>query len=175
MDTAFYERLERDIAALREQGLYKTERLLGSPQAALIRGADGREVVNLCANNYLGLAIHPAVREAAHRALDRYGYGMASVRFICGTHAVHRELEQRLAAFLGTDDAILYSSCFDANGGLFETLLGDARRGDLRRPQPRLDHRRHPPLQGAQVPLRQPRHGRARGTPPRSAATRARA
>ncbi len=125
MDTAFYERLGDELAGLREQGLYKTERLLGSPQAALIRGADGRELVNLCANNYLGLASHPAVREAAHRAIDRYGYGMASVRFICGTHAVHRELEQRLAAFLGTDDAILYSSCFDANGGLFETLLGE--------------------------------------------------
>jgi glycine C-acetyltransferase len=126
MDTAFYERLGSELAALREQGLYKTERLLASPQAAVIRAADGREVVNLCANNYLGLASHPAVREAAHRAIDRYGYGMASVRFICGTHAVHRELEQRLAAFLGTDDAILYSSCFDANGGLFETLLGEA-------------------------------------------------
>jgi glycine C-acetyltransferase len=126
MDNAFYERLEQELAALREQGLYKTERLLGSPQSALIRGADGREVVNLCANNYLGLASHPAVREAAHRAIDRYGYGMASVRFICGTHAVHRELEQRLAAFLGTEEAILYSSCFDANGGLFETLLGES-------------------------------------------------
>jgi glycine C-acetyltransferase len=126
MDTAFHERLGTELASLREQGLYKTERLLASPQAAVIRGADGREVVNLCANNYLGLASHPAVREAAHRAVDRYGYGMASVRFICGTHAVHRELEQRLAAFLGTDDAILYSSCFDANGGLFETLLGEA-------------------------------------------------
>ncbi|HUO80950.1 MAG TPA: glycine C-acetyltransferase [Steroidobacteraceae bacterium] len=126
MDTAFYDRLGTELAALREQGLYKTERLLGSPQAALVRGADGREVVNLCANNYLGLASHPAVREAAHRAIDRYGYGMASVRFICGTHAVHRELEQRLAGFLGCDDAILYSSCFDANGGLFETLLGEA-------------------------------------------------
>ncbi len=125
MDTAFYERLGADLAGLREQGLYKTERLLGSPQAAVIRAADGRDVVNLCANNYLGLASHPAVREAAHRAVDKYGYGMASVRFICGTHAVHRELEQRLAAFLGTDDAILYSSCFDANGGLFETLLGE--------------------------------------------------
>ncbi|MBS0396087.1 MAG: glycine C-acetyltransferase [Proteobacteria bacterium] len=125
MDTGFYERLEAELGALRAQGLYKTERQIGSPQAALIRGADGREVVNLCANNYLGLASHPAVREAAHRALDRYGYGMASVRFICGTHAVHRELEQRLAAFLGTEDAILYSSCFDANGGLFETLLGE--------------------------------------------------
>jgi len=125
MDPAFYERLTTELAALREQGLYKVERELGSPQAAVIRGADGREVVNLCANNYLGLASHPAVREAAHRALDRYGYGMASVRFICGTHAVHKELERRLAAFLGTEDAILYSSCFDANGGLFETLLGE--------------------------------------------------
>ena len=126
MDSAFYDRLATDLAGLREQGLYKTERLLSSPQSAVIRVGDGREVVNLCANNYLGLASHPAVREAAHRAIDRYGYGMASVRFICGTHAVHRELEQRLASFLGTDEAILYSSCFDANGGLFETLLGEA-------------------------------------------------
>ena len=126
MDTAFDERLRVDLEALREQGLYKNERLLGSPQNAVIRVGDGREVINLCANNYLGLAAHPAVREAAHRAIDRYGYGMASVRFICGTHAVHRELEQRLAAFLGTEDVILYSSCFDANGGLFETLLGEA-------------------------------------------------
>ena len=126
MDSAFYDRLATDLAGLREQGLYKTERLLSSPQSAVIRVGDGREVVNLCANNYLGLASHPAVREAAHRAIDRYGYGMASVRFICGTHAVHRELEQRLASFLGTDEAILYSSCFDANGGLFETLRGEA-------------------------------------------------
>jgi glycine C-acetyltransferase len=125
MDSAFYDRLATDLAGLHEQGLYKTERLLGSPQGAVIRVGDGREVVNLCANNYLGLASHPAIREAAHEAIDRYGYGMASVRFICGTHAVHRELEQRLASFLGTDDVILYSSCFDANGGLFETLLGD--------------------------------------------------
>lgn len=125
MDSAFYDRLTSDLAGLREQGLYKTERLLGSPQSAVIRVGDGREVVNLCANNYLGLASHPAIREAAHAAIDTYGYGMASVRFICGTHAVHRELEQRLAAFLGMDDVILYSSCFDANGGLFETLLGE--------------------------------------------------
>jgi len=125
MDSAFYDRLATDLTGLHEQGLYKTERLLGSPQGAVIRVGDGREVVNLCANNYLGLASHPAIREAAHQAIDRYGYGMASVRFICGTHAVHRELEQRLAAFLGTDDVILYSSCFDANGGLFETLLGE--------------------------------------------------
>ena len=125
MDTAFHERLELDLGLLREQGLYKKERLLGSAQGAVIRVGDGRELINLCANNYLGLASHPAVREAAHRAIDRYGYGMASVRFICGSHAVHRELEQRLAAFLGTEDVILYSSCFDANGGLFETLLGE--------------------------------------------------
>jgi glycine C-acetyltransferase len=124
MDTAFYERLGTDLASLRDQGLYKTERQLCSPQAAVIRTGDGRDVINLCANNYLGLASHPSVREAAHRALDHYGYGMASVRFICGTHTVHRDLEQRLAAFLGAEDAILYSSCFDANGGLFETLLG---------------------------------------------------
>jgi glycine C-acetyltransferase len=125
MDAAFYDRLAADTEALRGQGLYKTERSLHSLQSAAIRLADGREVINLCANNYLGLAGHPAVREAAHRAVDRYGYGMASVRFICGTHEVHRELEQKLAAFLGTEDAILYSSCFDANGGLFETLLGE--------------------------------------------------
>jgi len=90
-----------------------------------VKLADGRELVNLCANNYLALANHPSIREAAHRALDRYGYGMASVRFICGTQAVHKQLEDRLSAFLGTDDAILYSSCFDANGGLFETLLDE--------------------------------------------------
>ena len=125
MDSSFFDRLATQSAELRTQSLYKTERLLSSPQSAVIRVGDGREVVNLCANNYLGLASHPAIREAAHRALDRYGYGMASVRFICGTQTVHRELEQRLAAFLGTDDTILYSSCFDANGGLFETLLGE--------------------------------------------------
>ncbi|MGE0582362.1 MAG: glycine C-acetyltransferase [Steroidobacteraceae bacterium] len=124
MDQAFLDRLAANLADLRTQGLYKAERVLSSPQAAVIR-SDEREVVNLCANNYLGLASHPAVREAALRAIDRYGYGMASVRFICGTHVIHRQLEERLAAFLGTEDAILYSSCFDANGGLFETLLGE--------------------------------------------------
>ena len=125
MDSSFFERLAAQSGELRTQGLYKSERLLSSPQSAVIRVGDGREVVNLCANNYLGLASHPSIREAAQRALDRYGYGMASVRFICGTQTVHRELEQRLSAFLGTDDTILYSSCFDANGGLFETLLGE--------------------------------------------------
>jgi len=121
----FRERLERETRALDEAGLLKRERIIGSPQGALVRLADGRELINLCANNYLGLADHPAVLEAAHEALARYGYGVASVRFICGTQSVHRELEQRLAAFLGMEDAILYSSCFDANGGLFEALLGE--------------------------------------------------
>jgi glycine C-acetyltransferase len=117
--------LATETEALREQGLFKPERVLVSPQQAVVRTLDGREVVNLCANNYLGLANHPGVREAARLAIDRYGYGMASVRFICGTHNVHKELEGRLSAFLGTQDTILYSSCFDANGGLFETLLDE--------------------------------------------------
>ncbi|HKE43921.1 MAG TPA: glycine C-acetyltransferase [Steroidobacteraceae bacterium] len=118
-------RLATDTERLREQGLYKVERVLASPQQARVRVSGGAEVLNLCANNYLGLANHPAVREAAHRALDRYGYGMASVRFICGTQTIHKELEERLSGFLGTEDTILYSSCFDANGGLFETLLDE--------------------------------------------------
>jgi glycine C-acetyltransferase len=125
LDQAFLQRLQDQCQELRTQGLYKPERVLGSPQQPVIRLGDGRELINLCANNYLALANHPAVREAARRALDGYGYGMASVRFICGTQTVHKELESRLAAFLGMDDAILYSSCFDANGGLFETLLDE--------------------------------------------------
>ena len=119
------QRLAADTERLRTQGLYKVERVLASPQQARVRVSGGAEVLNLCANNYLGLANHPAVREAAHRALDRYGYGMASVRFICGTQTIHKELEERLSRFLGTEDTILYSSCFDANGGLFETLLDE--------------------------------------------------
>ena len=118
-------RLAADTEKLREQGLYKVERVLASPQQARVRVGNGTEVLNLCANNYLGLANHPAVREAAHRGIDRYGYGMASVRFICGTQTIHKDLEERLSRFLGTDDTILYSSCFDANGGLFETLLDE--------------------------------------------------
>jgi glycine C-acetyltransferase len=125
VDQRFLDRLAGQCDDLRTQGLYKPERVLGSPQQPVVRLADGRELVNLCANNYLALANHPSVREAAHRAIDRHGYGMASVRFICGTQSVHKELEARLAAFLGMDDAILYSSCFDANGGLFETLLDE--------------------------------------------------
>src|SRR5215471_5095629 len=122
MNEALIERLRNDLAALREQGLYKSERVLAGPQGGQVRSGD-RDVINLCANNYLGLANHAAMREAAHRAIDRFGYGMASVRFICGTQTVHKQLEERLSAFLGTEDTILYSSCFDANGGLFETLL----------------------------------------------------
>jgi glycine C-acetyltransferase len=119
----FRERLERETQALDAAGLSKRELLIGSAQGPIVKLADGREMINLCANNYLGLASHPAVEQAARDALTRYGYGMASVRFICGTQTVHRELEQRLSAFLGMEDTILYSSCFDANGGLFETLL----------------------------------------------------
>jgi glycine C-acetyltransferase len=112
------------LAEVREGGLYKTELVMTTPQGAHVDVA-GRELLNLCANNYLGLASHPAMVEAAHEALDRWGYGMASVRFICGTQALHRELEERLSAFLGAEDTILFSSCFDANGGLFEALLGE--------------------------------------------------
>ena len=112
-------------AALVDDGLFKSERVIASPQSAHVRLTDGRTALNLCANNYLGLADHPAMLDAAHRALDTYGYGMASVRFICGTQTVHKELESELSRFLGTEDTILYSSCFDANGGLFETILDE--------------------------------------------------
>jgi len=124
VDTAFYQRFDTQLDELRSQGLFKTERIIASPQAGQIRANDA-DVINLCANNYLGLASHPAIREAAHRALDRHGYGMASVRFICGTQTVHKQLEAALSRFLGTEDTILYSSCWDANGGLFETVLGE--------------------------------------------------
>ncbi|MHC4830237.1 MAG: glycine C-acetyltransferase, partial [Planctomycetota bacterium] len=113
-----------DTNELREQGLFKAERVIVSPQQAAIAVRGGEEVINFCANNYLGLANHPDLIEAACEALPRYGFGMSSVRFICGTQDVHKELEQRLSAFLATEDTILYSSCFDANTGLFETLLG---------------------------------------------------
>jgi glycine C-acetyltransferase len=124
MNQAVIERLRKDLAELRTQGLFKNERVITGPQGGVVEAA-GREVINLCANNYLGLANHPAVRAAAQRALDEYGYGMASVRFICGTQQTHKLLEERLARFLGSEDVILYSSCFDANGGLFETLLDE--------------------------------------------------
>ncbi len=119
------ERLEQELSAIRAAGTYKNERVIQTPQDAHIRvGQDGGPVLNLCANNYLGLAEHPDVLAAAHKALERWGYGLASVRFICGTQGVHKGLEASLSAFLGTEDTILYGSCFDANGGLFETLLG---------------------------------------------------
>jgi len=121
----FRERLSRETEALDAAGLLKREQVLGSAQGPVVRLADGREMINLCANNYLGLANHPAVVKAAQDALARYGFGVASVRFICGTQIVHRELEERLSAYLSMEDTILYSSCFDANGGLFETLLDD--------------------------------------------------
>jgi len=122
----FLNALHEQTEALRDEGLYKQERLISSPQRSSITVLDGgqeAEVVNLCANNYLGLASHPSVVAAAHNALDEFGYGMASVRFICGTQTIHKELESRISRFLGTEDTILYPSCFDANGGLFETLL----------------------------------------------------
>jgi glycine C-acetyltransferase len=125
MDRAFLERLQHDTEALRAQGLYKTERVIESRQGAHVVVSGGADVINLCANNYLGLAGDPALIEAGQAALGQYGFGMASVRFICGTQSVHKALEQRLSAFLGTEDTILYSSCFDANGGLFETLLDE--------------------------------------------------
>ena len=126
MNDSFLQSLATRTEDLREQGLFKQERLISGPQQAAIhvrQNGNETEVINLCANNYLGLANHPEVIRAAHAALDKYGYGMASVRFICGTQTVHKELEERISDFLGTEDTILYPSCFDANGGLFETLL----------------------------------------------------
>lgn len=122
---AMLDDLESRSARLHDEGLYKNERVITSPQSAHIELVDETSVLNLCANNYLGLADHPALIETARSALDTYGYGMASVRFICGTQTVHRQLERELSGFLGTDDTILYSSCFDANGGLFETILDE--------------------------------------------------
>src|SRR6266508_4283573 len=120
----FKSHLQGQLDHIRAAGTWKTERVIVTPQGTTIRVSDGKPVLNLCANNYLGLAQHPAVIAAAHAALDQWGYGMASVRFICGTQGVHKQLENKLSEFLGTEDTILYSSCFDANGGLFETLLG---------------------------------------------------
>jgi glycine C-acetyltransferase len=122
---ALREDLNGRLAEVRAAGTYKDELVMTTPQGAHVAVAERGELLNMCANNYLGLASHPAMVAAAHEALDRWGYGMASVRFICGTQALHRELEERLSAFLGTDDTILFSSCFDANGGLFEALLDE--------------------------------------------------
>jgi glycine C-acetyltransferase len=125
MQNAYGSHAREVLERIRADGFFKTERVIGSPQAAAIRLAEGKEVLNFCANNYLGLADDPRLVASAKDGLDRYGFGMASVRFICGTQGVHKQLEGALSAFLRTDDTILYSSCFDANGGLFETLLGE--------------------------------------------------
>jgi glycine C-acetyltransferase len=121
----FFTHLHDELASIEAAGLSKRERVISSPQGATVRVSDGREVLNLCANNYLGLSSHPQVIDAAHEALRTRGYGLSSVRFICGTQDIHKTLEQRLARFLGTEDAILYAAAFDANGGLFEPLLGE--------------------------------------------------
>ena len=126
MDYAARDRLAAELDSIREQGLYKTERIIQTPQSASIKTTDGREVLNFCANNYLGLADNPEVIKAAKDALDTHGFGLASVRFICGTQDLHKQLEATISKFFGTDDTILYTSCFDANGGLFETILGEA-------------------------------------------------
>ncbi|MEW6358007.1 MAG: glycine C-acetyltransferase [Planctomycetota bacterium] len=118
------ERVESELQQIREAGLYKSERVIATPQGARITVVGGREVLNFCANNYLGLANDPRILAAARASYDRWGYGLSSVRFICGTQALHKQLENRLTQFMGTEDTILYSSCFDANGGLFEALLG---------------------------------------------------
>lgn len=121
---SFQNHLVEQLEAVKAAKTYKRERVLTTPQGVLVRANGGKAVLNLCANNYLGLAQHPKVRQAAHEALEHWGFGLASVRFICGTQGVHKQLEEKLSEFLGTQDTILYSSCFDANGGLFETLLG---------------------------------------------------
>src|SRR5437868_14696406 len=118
------EHLRNELEQIRKAGLYKNERLITTPQNAKIKVGQQRSVLNFCANNYLGLAQHPEILAAAREGLERWGYGLASVRFICGTQSLHKQLEQKITEFLGTEDTILYSSCFDANGGLFETLLG---------------------------------------------------
>ena len=123
MSHAFDTQINATLAEIAERGLFKCERIISTPQSNHIATDDGREVLNFCANNYLGLADHPEIIAAARRALDEWGFGMASVRFICGTQEIHKELERALSTFLGTEDTILYPSCFDANGGLFETLL----------------------------------------------------
>jgi len=125
MFTQFQPELQKELDSIKEQGLFKKERIIETPQGSEIN-ANGKEVLNFCANNYLGLSSHPEVIKAAHETLDKYGYGMSSVRFICGTQTIHKVLEKKISEFLGTEDTILYAACFDANGGVFEPLLGDA-------------------------------------------------
>ena len=123
MYQAFKSHLQAELANIEQAGLSKNERIIVSPQGALIRLSDGKEVLNFCANNYLGLSNHPGLIQAAKKALDTHGYGMSSVRFICGTQDLHKKLEATIARFFGTEDTILYAACFDANGGVFEPLL----------------------------------------------------
>ncbi len=122
MNSTFLAHLRREIDEIKKGGLYKEERILSSPQSATISLVNGKEVLNFCANNYLGLSNHPLLIEAAKKSYGKYGYGLSSVRFICGTQSIHKELEQKISSFLGTDDTILYAACFDANAGLFETF-----------------------------------------------------
>ena len=123
MYTSFQSHLQNELQAIEQAGLYKNERIIVSPQGAVIRVADGQEVLNFCANNYLGLSNSPELKQAAKDAIDSHGYGVSSVRFICGTQDVHKQLESAIAQFFGTEDTILYAACFDANGGVFEPLL----------------------------------------------------
>ncbi|HMS97401.1 MAG TPA: glycine C-acetyltransferase [Saprospiraceae bacterium] len=121
----FYQNIQKELENIKEAGLYKSERIITTPQSAVIRTTEGAEVLNFCANNYLGLSSHPAVIEAAIQAIHSHGFGMSSVRFICGTQDIHKELEHKIATFVGQEDAILYAAAFDANGGVFEPLLGE--------------------------------------------------
>src|ERR1700755_176387 len=125
MNYAAQDRIAAELDSIREQGLYKTERVITTPQSSEISTTDGKQVLNFCANNYLGLADNAEIIKAAKDALDTHGFGLASVRFICGTQDLHKQLEATISRFFGTDDTILYTSCFDANGGLFETILGE--------------------------------------------------
>lgn len=152
MKTAI-EKYRQELAAIREAGTWKDERIITTPQQSRIDTTAAKQVVNMCANNYLGLSDHPALIEAAKASYDKWGFGLSSVRFICGTQAIHKELEKKLSEFLGMDDAILYSSCFDANGGLFETLLGpdDAVISDELNHASIIDGR--PAVQGQALPL----------------------
>jgi len=150
--------LSETLEDIRTQGLFKSERLIDGMQSAAIevQQQDGNsEVLNFCANNYLGLADHPDLIAAAKSSLDQYGFGMASVRFICGTQTIHRQLEQQIASWLGYDDSILYAACFDANGGLFEVraTADRGRRHLVGLAQPRIDHRRHSALQSQTLSL----------------------
>ena len=149
-----YEFYQNELSAIREAGTYKDERIIVTPQRSRIDTTLAKGVVNMCANNYLGLSDNPDLIAAAKASYDEWGFGLSSVRFICGTQDIHKQLEGRIARFVGMEDAILYSSCFDANErGPLRDPAGARGRHHLRRAEPRLHHRRHPPLQGEAVPL----------------------